>query len=60
VCVGGGAFKFKEAKNHGVLSEMTEAFGSKGCGKKDNATTIMVRLNQEPTTSPPSSIGSLL
>ncbi len=29
VCVGGGAFKFKEEKNHGVLSEMTEAFESK-------------------------------
>jgi len=31
LCVsGGGAFKFKEEKkNHGVLSEMTEAFGSK-------------------------------
>jgi hypothetical protein len=28
VCIRGGAFKFKEEKkNHGVLSEMMEAFG---------------------------------
>ncbi len=35
VCsVGGGAFKFKEEKNHGVVSEMTEAFGSKKLWKE--------------------------
>jgi len=54
LCVsGGGAFKFKEEKkNHGVLSEMMEAFGEqKGCRKKDKA-TMMVKLNQEPPHHP--------
>jgi hypothetical protein len=69
VCVGGGAFKFKEEKNHGVLSEMTEAFESKRFeskrlwkerqGNHDDAQIESRATTTTTTTSPPPSIGSL-
>lgn len=62
VCVGGGAFKFKEEKKPwSAFRDDRGLWEQKVVERKTRQQPyIMVKLNQELTTSPPSSIGSLL
>jgi hypothetical protein len=61
VCVSGEVLSTSKKKNHGVLSEMTEAFGSKRLRKERQGNNHdESRATTTTTTSPPSSIGSLL